>query len=391
MALGLYLSVPFCRTKCTYCNFASDVFSKSVFQRYVDRICNDLANASATAEQMGGRVERNVDSVYFGGGTPTILDVSQLERLFVTIWQNFDVHPDAEVTVECAPGTLTAPLIELFRRHRVNRVSLGVQSFVDQEASSVGRLHNRATVLDDITRLRGAGITDLSLDLIAGLPHQTAQSWEFSIEQVIATEVPHVSIYMLEVDDDSRLGRELIAGGKKYHAHFVPDEDLTANMYETACDRLEAAGIEQYEISNFAHPGRESRHNLKYWTRQPYLGFGVDAHSMLTTPDSRDAVRFSTPDTLDQYVTAAAPKPNLIDRHAALEETFFLGLRLNRGLDLDRVASNFGQSEISSLAPAIAELVQDALLEQQGSLIRLTRRSRLLSNEVFQRFLAVSQ
>jgi|HubBroStandDraft_5_1064220.scaffolds.fasta_scaffold03802_6 oxygen-independent coproporphyrinogen-3 oxidase len=391
MALGLYLSVPFCRTKCTYCNFASDVFSKSVFQRYVDRICNDLANASATAEQMGGRVERNVDSVYFGGGTPTILDVSQLERLFVTIWQNFDVHPDAEVTVECAPGTLTAPLIELFRRHRVNRVSLGVQSFVDQEASSVGRLHNRATVLDDITRLRGAGITDLNLDLIAGLPHQTAQSWEFSIEQVIATEVPHVSIYMLEVDDDSRLGRELIAGGKKYHAHFVPDEDLTANMYETACDRLEAAGIEQYEISNFAHPGRESRHNLKYWTRQPYLGFGVDAHSMLTTPDSRDAVRFSTPDTLDQYVTAAAPKPNLIDRHAALEETFFLGLRLNRGLDLDRVASTFGQDEISSLAPVIAELVQTALLEQQGSVIRLTRRGHLLSNEVFQRFLAVSQ
>jgi oxygen-independent coproporphyrinogen-3 oxidase len=391
MALGLYLSVPFCRTKCTYCNFASDVFSKSVFQRYVDRICNDLANASATAEQMGGRVERNVDSVYFGGGTPTILDVSQLERLFVTIWQNFDVHPDAEVTVECAPGTLTAPLIELFRRHRVNRVSLGVQSFVDQEASSVGRLHNRATVLDDITRLRGAGITDLNLDLIAGLPHQTAQSWEFSIEQVIATEVPHVSIYMLEVDDDSRLGRELIAGGKKYHAHFVPDEDLTANMYETACDRLEAAGIEQYEISNFAHPGRESRHNLKYWTRQPYLGFGVDAHSMLTTPDSRDAVRFSTPDTLDQYVTAAAPKPNLIDRHAALEETFFLGLRLNRGLDLDRVASTFGQDEISSLAPVIAELVQTALLEQQGSVIRLTRRGHLLSNEVFQRFLAVPQ
>jgi oxygen-independent coproporphyrinogen-3 oxidase len=162
-------------------------------------------------------------------------------------------------------------------------------------------------------------------------------------------------------------------------------------MYETACDRLEAAGIEQYEISNFAHPGRESRHNLKYWTRQPYLGFGVDAHSMLTTPDSRDAVRFSTPDTLDQYVTAAAPKPNLIDRHAALEETFFLGLRLNRGLDLDRVASTFGQDEISSLAPVIAELVQTALLEQQGSVIRLTRRGHLLSNEVFQRFLAVPQ
>jgi oxygen-independent coproporphyrinogen III oxidase len=281
MPLGLYISIPFCRTKCTYCNFASDVFSKAVFQRYVDRVCTDLAQASSTAEQMGGTMERTVDTIYFGGGTPTILDLSQLERLFVTIWQNFDVRPHAEITVECAPGTLTAPVIELFRRHGVNRVSLGVQSFVDQEASSVARLHNRATVLDDITRLRDAGITNLNLDLIAGLPHQTSQSWDFSLEQVIATQAPHVSVYMLEVDDDSRLGRELIAGGTKYHAHSVPDEDLTANMYGTACEHLNAAGIQQYEISNFARPGFESRHNLKYWTREPYLGLGVDAHSML--------------------------------------------------------------------------------------------------------------
>ncbi len=133
---------------------------------------------------------------------------------------------------------------------------------------------------------------------------------------------------MLEVDEDSRLGRELIAGGTKYHAHFVPDEDLTANLYETACDRLQDAGIHQYEISNFARPGCESRHNLKYWTRQPYLGFGVDAHSMLTSRDA--AVRFSTPDSLEKYVAGATLQPNFIDRHAALEETFFLGLRLNQ-------------------------------------------------------------
>jgi oxygen-independent coproporphyrinogen-3 oxidase len=417
--LGLYISVPFCRTKCTYCNFASDVFSKAVFQHYVDRVCNDIAQASITAERMSGLMERTVDSVYFGGGTPTILDSSQLERLFVTIWQNFDVQPAAEITVECAPGTLTASVIELFRRHRVNRVSLGVQSFVDQEASAVGRLHNHSTVLDDITRLRDAGITDLNLDLIAGLPHQTAQSWDFSLEQVIATQAPHVSIYMLEVDDDSRLGRELIAGGTKYHAHCVPDEDLTASMYETACDRLNAAGIQQYEISNFARRGFESRHNLKYWTRQPYFGFGVDAHSMLrveqrntdprsdsplggaalsalrTRPFSSralapevNAVRFSTPDTLEQYVAGAALAPNPIDRHAALEETFFLGLRLNRGVDLDQVAYEF---DLSRLIPIIDELINDALIEQQGSVIRLTARGRLLSNEVFERFLAVAK
>ncbi len=386
MPLGLYISVPFCRTKCTYCNFASDVFSKAVFQRYVDRVCSDLAQASTTAAQMGGMMERAVDSVYIGGGTPTILDISQLERLFVTIWQNFDLQPQAEITVECAPGTLTPPVIELFRRHHVNRVSLGVQSFVDQEASSVGRLHNRSTVLDDITGLRDAGISNLNLDLIAGLPHQTQQSWEFSLEQVIATQAPHVSVYMLEVDDDSRLGRELIAGGTKYHAHFVPDEDLTATLYETARDRLNAAGIQQYEISNFARPGFESRHNLKYWTRQPYLGFGIDAHSMLTSGDT--GVRFSTSDSLEQYVAGATGQPTFIDRHAALEETFFLGLRLNRGLDLDQVARDFGGHE---LAPVIDELLQAALLERQGSVIRLTARGRLLSNEVFERFLSVSQ
>ena len=347
MPLGLYISVPFCRTKCTYCNFASDVFSKAVFQRYVDRICHDLAHATTIAGQMGGSMERTVDSIYLGGGTPTILDISQLERLFVTIWQNFDVAPEAEITVECAPGTLTAAVLDVFRRHHVNRVSLGVQSFVDQEASSVGRLHNRSTVLDDITRLRDAGITNLNLDLIAGLPHQTARSWEFSLDQVIATQAPHVSVYMLEVDDDSRLGRELIAGGTKYHAHFVPDEDLTATLYETACDRLQAAGIHQYEISNFARPGHESRHNLKYWTRQPYLGFGVDAHSMLTSGDT--AVRFSTPDSLEQYVAGGSPEPILIDRHAALEETFFLGLRLNRGVDLNQVGNNFGSRDLVAI------------------------------------------
>ncbi len=388
MPRGLYISVPFCRTKCTYCNFASDVFSKAVFQRYVDRICEDIAQAPITAEQMGGLMERTADSIYFGGGTPTILDISQLERLFVTIRQNFDVQPDAEVTVECAPGTLTAPVVELFRRHRVNRVSLGVQSFVDQEASSVGRLHNRSTVLGDITRLRDAGITNLNLDLIAGLPHQTAQSWDFSLEQVIATQVPHVSIYILEIDDDSRLGRELIAGGTKYHAHLVPDEDLTASMYETACARLNAAGIQQYEISNFACPGHESRHNLKYWTRQPYLGFGVDAHSMLATPNQREAVRFSSPDTLEQYVAGASISSTPIDHEAALEETFFLGLRLNRGLDLKQVVYDF---DLAVLIPIIDELVQDALLEREGSTIRLTARGRLLSNEVFERFLAVAK
>src|SRR5438128_9923235 len=327
MPLGLYISVPFCRSKCSYCNFASDVFSSSIFQRYIDRVCADIFRSAEISEEMGGVSDRAIDSVYFGGGTPTVLDIAELERLFVTISQNFDVQPGSEITVECAPGTLTPALLDLLRRCGVNRVSLGAQSFIDQESRSVGRLHTRTTVIDDIGRLRSAGIENINIDLIAGLPHQTLESWNLSLSHVIDSGVPHVSVYMLEIDEDSRLGRELIAGGTRYHAHFVPDEDLTAELYEIACDGLNHVGIQQYEISNFAQSGYESRHNLKYWTRQPYIGFGVDAHSMLLTkPEKevsrvessrREAVRFSHSESLEQFVAGDSPQITSISPTAA--------------------------------------------------------------------------
>src|SRR5580658_988419 len=282
-------------------------------------------------ERDGGQFEPEVDSMYLGGGTPTLLESAQLQRIFTAVRDQFSVLPDAEITVECAPGTLTPQVLDGLVSCGVNRVSLGVQSFVDAEAAAVGRLHKRATVLDDIARLRSAGITNLNVDLIAGLPHQTAESWQQSLDETLATGAPHVSVYMLEVDEDSRLGREVMAGGTRYHAHFVPDEDATADFYLAACEQLEAAGIAQYEISNFARAGSESRHNLKYWTRQPYLGFGVDAHSMLvsTMPQS-EAVRFAASDTLEKYVAGSRSLKTLVSREAAFEESFFLGLRLNR-------------------------------------------------------------
>ena len=421
MPLGLYISLPFCRTKCSYCNFASDVFSLGVFKRYVDRVCLDITRSAETAEHMGAVFERTVDSVYLGGGTPTLLDIAELRRLFVTISQNFDAQPEPEITVECAPGTLTPGMLELFQMYGINRVSLGVQSFVDHEARSVGRLHTCATILDDIARLRTAGIENINVDLIAGLPHQTSESWNASISQVIDSGVPHVSIYMLEVDEDSRLGRELIAGGTRYHAHFVPDEDVTADLYEIACARLDSAGIRQYEISNFAREGYESRHNLKYWTRQPYLGFGVDAHSMLPakvgieaqnrpSPLSfregfsprgicfansspmgpTEAVRFSTPDSLDKFLSGGPTQRTLISPAAALEESFFLGLRLNRGVDLSQLTASFGGDAVTAFSPAISDFVERGLLKRDGETIRLTSRGRLLSNEVFATFLATS-
>src|SRR5450432_306457 len=201
MPLGLYISVPFCKTKCSYCNFASDVFSRAVFDRYIAHACEEIERAHVATQQMGGRFERQVDSIYFGGGTPTILEVAQMERIFVTISQNFGVQSGTEITVECAPGTLTPAMLEAFVRWGVNRVSLGVQSFVDQEAASVGRLHKREVVLDDIARLRAAGISNINVDLIAGLPHQTRESWERSVDELIASAVPHASVYMLEVDE----------------------------------------------------------------------------------------------------------------------------------------------------------------------------------------------
>jgi len=387
--LGIYISVPFCRTKCSYCNFASDVFSRVVFERYVDRVCTDVASASQIAQEMGGQIEHEVDSIYLGGGTPTVLDPAQLRRIFEAVRAQFSVQPDAEVTVECAPGTLAPEVLEGLLRCGVSRVSLGVQSFVDAEAAAVGRLHKRSTVLDDISRLRASGITNINIDLIAGLPHQTAETWQQSLDETLATRAAHVSVYMLEVDEDSRLGREVIAGGTRYHAHFVPDEEATADFYVAACEQLEAAGIAQYEISNFARPGSESRHNLKYWTRQPYFGFGVDAHSMLlSAAPEAEAVRFSTADALEKYVAGSPRQKTAVSPPNALEECFFLGLRLNRGVDLREVAASFGQAALENLRPTIAELVADELMEERGEIIRLTPRGRLLSNEVFERFLA---
>jgi len=375
---------------------------------------------------MGGPIEMDVDSIYLGGGTPTVLEPAQLQRMFDAVRAQFSVRPQAEITVECAPGTLKPDMLDCLLHGGVNRVSLGVQSFVDAEAAAVGRLHKRAVVLDEIARLRAAGVSNINIDLIAGLPHQTAESWQSSLAETIATGAPHVSVYMLEVDEDSRLGRELIAGGTRYHAHFVPDEEAAADFYLMACDTLEAAGVMQYEISNFARPGSESHHNLKYWTRQPYLGFGVDAHSMLIanreghdfssepalsdpehcegeskgaamTTDQKlgfrpwgpaEAVRFSTADSLEKYLAPSALQQTVVSRTAAFEENFFLGLRLNRGVDLRRVATTFGRDALNNVRPVIAELAALELLHEDGDVIRLTSRGRLLSNEVFQRFLA---
>jgi len=355
---------------------------------YVERVCADIRRAGQMASAKGRVLEREADSVYLGGRTPTTLTAVQIEQLFGVIRQEFRVDAAAEITVECAPGSLTPGMLESLARAGVNRVSLGVQSFVDAEAAAVGRLHTRAVVLDDIARLRAGGIANINIDLIAGLPHQTAASWRLSLDETIASDVPHASVYMLEVDEDSRLGRELIAGGTRYHAHFVPDKDAVADFYELACAHLNLAGIAQYEISNFARPGAESRHNLKYWTRQPYIGFGLDAHSMLEGPGG--AVRFSTPDLLEEFMAGAPLSRTPVSSRDALEETFFLGLRLTQGVDLKAVSVRFGVDALCALDETIRELESSGMLEREGDIVRLTSAGRLLSNEVFQRFVGIA-
>ncbi len=419
MPVGIYISVPFCRTKCSFCNFASQVFSKSAFENYVLRIIEDIADARRQASQLGCALPDLADSIYLGGGTPSILEPSQLARIFAAVRSYFSIAQDCEITVECAPGTISPSLIDTLIQCGVNRVSLGVQSFVDKEAKSVGRLHTRAIVLEDIQHLRNAGLSNISVDLIAGLPHQTCETWKYSVNETIAAGVPHASVYMLEIDEESRLGSELIAGGARYHAHFVPDDDATADFYQRACEMLEEAGVAQYEISNFARTNLasaknyQSRHNMKYWTRDPYIGFGVDAHSMLErksggTADApsalaiftnqkkpREVTRFATPDSLDAYMNRAPNIVTPVDHESAIEEEFFLGLRLNRGVKIGslqssvRNAGSFESREGQHLRRqnAIRESIQDGLLEQQESVLRLTARGRLLSNEVFSRFL----
>jgi oxygen-independent coproporphyrinogen-3 oxidase len=387
--LGLYLSVPFCRSKCTYCNFASGVFPAGYHDRYVARIEQDLIAVRKRTKRWGAVLPQAVDSIYLGGGTPSLLSPALFRRLFTSLRREFAVLPTAEITVECAPGQLEPAVLEALAECGVTRISFGVQSFVDREAKSIGRLHNRAVVLEDIRRVQAAGINDVSIDLIAGLPGQTVDSWYESLGALAESGVDHASIYMLEVDDESRLGRELLVNGGRYRAKEVPGDDLIADLYTEAISFLAGRGLAQYEISNFARPGSESQHNLKYWRRQPYLGFGLDAHSMLRT-HAGATLRFGTTDDFDAYLESPGwSEPRHLDREEEMEEAWFLGLRLNEGVSLAALRGEFSASVVRGFLSTIAELEDESLVTfVGGDRVTLTAQGRLLSNEVFGRFLA---
>jgi oxygen-independent coproporphyrinogen-3 oxidase len=348
---GIYISYPFCSQKCTYCNFASGVFPKELEARYREALLWEIR---------AHVWEWTPDTVYLGGGTPSLIDPALLMH-------ELPGMPWKEATIEAAPGTLQ---IETWRAAGLNRVSLGVQSFVTAELRRTGRRHTAETVESDVRMLRAGGFENINIDLIAGLPLQTAASWNESLNWIERLNPPHVSVYMFEVDEDSALGAEIILGGKRYSAMDTPSDDATAEMYELAVERLRRIGIERYEISNFARPGFESVHNLKYWQLAPYVGFGADAHSF----DGKR--RWQNPESTQAYVDGAPREYS----GASHDEKFFVGLRLMAGIRPE--AAEWKQYE----AP-IWRFVDAGLMEVSGGLLRLTARGVMVSNDIFQEFL----
>jgi len=361
---GVYISYPFCGQKCTYCNFASGVFPRPFVERYLAALRRELETHTW---------QWRPETLYIGGGTPSDLEVERLRELLAAV----PGSPWAEATLEAAPGSVTPAVAAGWRQAGLNRVSLGVQSFVSRELARTGRRHAAATVTREVAILRDAGIDNFNIDLIAGLPGQTAASWRESLEWVERLQAPHASVYMLEIDEVSRLGREILHAGSRYGADEAPSEEATAELYEAAVEYLGRAGLARYEISNFARPGFESRHNLKYWRLEPYAGFGADAHSF-------DGVtRGWNAESPAEYVeraergesAQAGSTPANLD-----EERFFVGLRLSEGI-------RPRQDEWITFDPQIRRFTEAGLLTSDGQTLRLTSRGFLLSNEVFQEFI----
>lgn len=360
---GVYLSYPFCRQKCTFCNFASGVQPAALADSYHHALLHQLR----TADWLW-----TPDTLYLGGGTPGSAPIDQLTQWLAEIPGDWN-----EATIEAAPGDIAPDHARAWRTLGLNRVSLGVQSFVDAELRQTGRRHNAATVAQDVATLRHAGFDHLNLDLIAGLPHQTLATWNQSLDAIERLTPDHVSVYLFEIDEDSRLGQEVLLNGQRYGAPLLPSDSLTVDLYETAVDRLAAMGLPRYEISNFARPGAESRHNLKYWQRAPYLGFGSDAHSF----DGR--FRYATAESLQDFVDRANNGSSLMVERTLADpgsERFYLGLRLSEGIIISA-------QDRQRYHAVIQKHVASGLLTLDRDRLCLTRRGVLLSNEVFQDFL----
>lgn len=389
--LGLYIHIPFCSSKCSYCHFASGVFPKSLIEPYLNALRHEIETLPIFLEKLNttdhpislGRV----DTIYLGGGTPSLIDEREISSILEFIGRHFGKSPDAEVTIEVNPGTLKAKKLESYLEAGINRVSVGAQSFQDRLLKQVGRSHSCREILATIELCRQQGFRNMNLDLIAGLPGQTAEDWQENLEQVVSLSPEHLSLYLLEIHENTKLGSHSLGHqGSQGYIEF-PDEELVTKFYEQSVDHLESAGWVHYEISSLCKPGYHSRHNLKYWTDRPFIGFGCGAHSYCA------GWRWGNERDPSRYVKLQEQQGNAVDFRTELtsrqhlEEVIFLGLRLNSGLDLTRLHQTFGFDLNDRFGEQISHLVDGQLLEIEGDQLKLTQRGRLLANEVFVEFM----
>jgi oxygen-independent coproporphyrinogen-3 oxidase len=375
-SLGVYIQVPFCQTKCTYCNFHTGVVSQDRYWPYAEAVCREIAE-----QPLSGAI---VDTVYFGGGTPSLLDPAALAKILDTLRHSYKTE-FSEVTLEADPETITAAKSTAWMSAGFNRISLGSQSLNDQELRAAGRMHRRADIFQAARILREAGFRNISMDLIAGLPHQTRETWRKSLDELLGIRPEHVSIYMLEIDEGSRLGRESIAGGERYGAASIPSDDEIADCYEIARTQLSAAGYGHYEISNWALPGMESKHNLKYWRREPYIGLGAGAHSFDGTQrwaNNHDAAQYAA--RIEEGISARE-QVETVTTEQAFDEEFFLGLRQLQGIDLARIGREYGgdlRARVAALQSRVEMMCTQGLMEIEGERVRLAPGKLSISNEV---------
>ena len=371
---GLYIHIPFCRSRCSYCDFATGIYQGELAERYVRAVVDEIA----ATRQAGARV----DTVYFGGGTPSLLTPDQLDQILSALHRQFRIDSGSEVTVEMNPGTITRDQLRAFRKLGVNRASFGAQTFDDVELAKLGRSHSSADALKTFRELRAAGFDNVSFDLIAGLPGQTLAGWQRNVEQSLALEPEHLSFYLLEVHSGTPLADHIRRGLQP-----VPDEDLAAVMYEWMLERVAAAGYEHYEISNLSKPGFSSRHNTKYWTGAPYFGFGCSSHSFdghaHRWSNQRDVLSYV--ENIQQGVSPVVEEQELTAADLRAE-ALFLGMRMMRGVDLREYNELFGVDLRAEHRDELDRFREAGLVEFDGDLVRLTRNGALMSNEVFAAF-----
>ncbi len=377
MTRGIYFHIPFCRSKCSYCHFISRPWIQSDEERYQRAILLELERHTDP-----GSTQWVVDSIYFGGGTPSLIPEHHIEQILNSCRLLFQVTKDCEISLEANPGTLSGEKVDAYRRSGINRISLGAQSFCNEELKSIGRVHNAEMIERSIIQLRKGGFSNINLDLMLGLPGQTVESWRQNLQLVIALGIPHLSVYMLDLDDDCPM-KGLVESG----IVSLPEEDFVSDLYLETIEFLESRGLRQYEISNFAKDGHICRHNMKYWKRGPVYGFGVGSHSF------DGASRYSNHAQLERYTESvlAGESPvgwrEVVSERQSLSESLFLGLRLRQGVDWELLMKEYDADSLSPFEPGLQDLSTRGLIERNGSRIRLTESGMLLSNEIFQLFI----